>query len=505
MHLISSLISGSIALAAVLFFPIAHLILTAANLVVHCGILGLQLLLTRSPVKRPEAALPVDEEPFVSIHVPTHNEPPEVVMQTLQSLAHLKWENYEVLVIDNNTSDPKLWEPIKEYCGILGPRFRFFHVEGLKGFKAGAMNYVRQFMDPRAKFIFVVDADYVVDRKALRTALRYRTEEKIGLIQFPQDYRNVTKANVGIALDYKHFFSGFMNMGNAMGCVPSTGTLALVSVEALREIGGFNSECVTEDADLGFRLATKGYRSIYVNQVIGSGLLPHEMDGLKKQRWRWAFGNAQILRHHWKELLFSKTLTWKQKMGFVAHLTAWFNFNLVPSLSLILLALYSVVGDLNESQIYTVVISGFTLVTYLFLKYGVMHYSLRREGYSLPDISRAFVTHVGLGWIFCASWVRCLFNSSSPFVRTNKFISRAVPGVLKTTMADIGLGVGLLGAAVVLTLTDFILGPIAALVTCATRFAVYWVCTQTAHTLQATARLFPAEATVEKLELTRAA
>ena len=86
-----------------------------------------------------------------------------------------------------------MWRPLQEYCALLGPKFRFFHVEGLTGFKAGAMNYVRQFMDARASFIFVVDADYVVDRKALRTALRYFTEDRIGLIQFPQEYRNVKR------------------------------------------------------------------------------------------------------------------------------------------------------------------------------------------------------------------------------------------------------------------------------------------------------------------------
>jgi cellulose synthase/poly-beta-1,6-N-acetylglucosamine synthase-like glycosyltransferase len=275
MQFLLSLISGVILLAALLLLPVLHFVLVAVNFVVHCGVLGMQLILSRFPSRVPEINHPVEEEPFVSIHVPTHNEPPEVVMQTLQSLSKLEWSNFEVMVIDNNTSDPALWIPVQEYCEMLGDKFRFFHVEGLKGFKAGAMNYVRQFMDRRAKFIFVVDADYVVQPHALQTALRHFTNEQIGLIQFPQDYRNVTADNLGIALDYKHFFSGFMNMANRLGCVPSTGTLALVNVAALESIGGFDAKFVTEDADLGLKLALKGYKSIYVNQTIGAGLLPH--------------------------------------------------------------------------------------------------------------------------------------------------------------------------------------------------------------------------------------
>ena len=326
MHLLVTWTLGAVALAGILLFPAIHLGIVVVNFAVHLIVLGLQLIFSRFAVKLPEMAEPIADEPFVSIHVPTHNEPPEVVLQTLRSLAHLKWSNYEVLVIDNNTTDPELWKPLEEYCKSNGPRFRFFHVEGMQGYKAGAMNYLRQYMAPNTDFIFVVDADYVVDRKALRTALRYYTEEKIGLIQFPQDYRNISKANLGLALDYKHFFSGFMNVANALGCVPSTGTLALINVKALQKIGGFNTEFVTEDAELGLKLALSGYRSIYVNRSIGTGLLPHELDGLKKQRWRWAFGNAQILRRKWKELLLSSNLSSKQKLGFVSHLTAWFNF-----------------------------------------------------------------------------------------------------------------------------------------------------------------------------------
>jgi cellulose synthase/poly-beta-1,6-N-acetylglucosamine synthase-like glycosyltransferase len=167
------------------------------------------------------------------------------------------------LVIDNNTTDPQLWRPVEEFCRELGPRFRFFHVENLKGFKAGALNYVRRFMDPRAEFIFVVDADYVVEPKCLRRALAFWTDPKIGLIQFPQDYRNIGNGNWGVALDFKHYFAAYMNMANRLECVPSTGTLSLINVDALRAVDGFSEQMITEDADIGFRLALQGYKSIY--------------------------------------------------------------------------------------------------------------------------------------------------------------------------------------------------------------------------------------------------
>ena len=83
---------------------------------------------------------PVEKQPFVSIHLACHNEPPEMVAITLDSLAALNYENFEVLVLDNNTKDPAVWEPVKAYCEKLGPKFRFFHLEPWPGYKAGALN-----------------------------------------------------------------------------------------------------------------------------------------------------------------------------------------------------------------------------------------------------------------------------------------------------------------------------------------------------------------------------
>src|SRR5262245_58894066 len=339
-----------------LVFPALHACVVLANFVAHSIVLGLQLVATRLPRLNLPLRRRIEREPFVSIHVPAHNEPPELLIQTLWSLSRIQWTNYEVLVIDNNTNDPNLWGPLEVFCRELGPRFRFFHVENLTGFKAGALNHVRRFMDPRAEFIFLVDADYVVEQNCLRRAVAFWTDPRIGLIQFPQDYRNIGRGNCGVALDFKHFFAAYMNMANRFECVPSTGTLSLINVNALRAVGGFSEQMITEDADIGFRLALQGYKSIYVHEPIGCGVLPHDLETLKQQRWRWAFGNAQILKLNWRQILFGGQLSWLQRLGFLAHLTAWFNFNLIPSLSLVVLAPFALTDLLSPAQHYIVVV-----------------------------------------------------------------------------------------------------------------------------------------------------
>ena len=118
-------------------------------------------VLWRTTWRRPRAALAAawrTRYPLVSIHVPTHAEPPWVVNATLDALVGLDYPNFEVLVVDNNTADPNLWRPVEVHCLSLGPRFRFFHVEGLAGAKAGALNLALRHTNPAAEVVGVVDA-----------------------------------------------------------------------------------------------------------------------------------------------------------------------------------------------------------------------------------------------------------------------------------------------------------------------------------------------------------
>ena len=64
-----------------------------------------------------------------------------MVMASLDALSRLRYDDFEVIVVDNNTEDPRLWQPVAEHCEFLGDRFRFFHVDMLEGAKAGALNY----------------------------------------------------------------------------------------------------------------------------------------------------------------------------------------------------------------------------------------------------------------------------------------------------------------------------------------------------------------------------
>src|SRR5262249_3730966 len=116
--------------------------------------------------------------PKVSIHVPIHSEPPELVIETLDALSRLDYSEFEVLVVDNNTSDDSLWRPVEAHCAKLGPRFRFFHLLPWPGYKSGALNYALSRTASDAEFVAVVDADYIVESRFLSDLVGHFADPK---------------------------------------------------------------------------------------------------------------------------------------------------------------------------------------------------------------------------------------------------------------------------------------------------------------------------------------
>src|SRR4029453_4519060 len=96
-----------------------------------------------------------------------------------------------VLVIDNNTKDPALWQPVEAHCRRLGPSFRFFHLENWPGAKAGGLNFALPKTARDVEVIGVVDADYIADSAFLIRLISHFDDPRMGFVQTPHDYREV--------------------------------------------------------------------------------------------------------------------------------------------------------------------------------------------------------------------------------------------------------------------------------------------------------------------------
>lgn len=264
--------------------------------------------------------------PMVSIHVPAYNEPSQMMIETLDALSRLDYPRFEVLVIDNNTKDPAVWEPVAAHCEKLGHRFRFFHVSPLAGFKAGALNFALRETAPAAYVVAVIDSDYKVEPQWLKDLVPALLKEKIAIVQAPQDYRdadeNAFKAM--IHAEYRGFFYIGMITRNERNAIIQHGTMTMVRKDVLQRVDGWAQWCITEDAELGLRVFEQGLEATYIPNSYGRGLMPDTFTDFKKQRFRWAFGAIQIMRRHVSSLLRGNArLTPGQRYHFVAGWLPW--------------------------------------------------------------------------------------------------------------------------------------------------------------------------------------
>src|SRR6266576_1406655 len=238
------------------------------------------------------------------LHVPAHNEPPDMVIDTLRSLLRLDYPRYEVICIDDNTDDERLWRPVEQWCARHG--VKFVHLADWPGYKSGALNYaLRNMTDPGAGIIGVVDSDYQIEPGFLRRCAPAFADPWIGFVQSPQDYRGWQEAPYYRRLyySYKYFFAVSQPSRNEHDGAIFAGTMGLIRRVALEQLGGWDEWCITEDAELSLRLLRAGWHGLHMDQTWGRGIMPLTFEGLKGQRYRWCFGGIQILRMHWRSLI----------------------------------------------------------------------------------------------------------------------------------------------------------------------------------------------------------
>lgn len=406
----------------------------------------------------PAAATPAPgaRRPFVSLHVPCHNEPPDMVIETVERLLLLDYEDYEVLVVDNNTTDPALWRPLEEFCA-RHDRVTFLHLEDWPGFKSGALNHALTVTDPRAEVIGIVDADYHVDPDFLADCAPLFADPDVSFVQTPQDYRDwrVSAYFRRLYHSYGYFFDVSQRSRNERNGAIFGGTMGLIRRSSLEQVGGWDEWCITEDAELSLRLLRAGTRGVHIDRAYGRGVMPLSFESLKGQRFRWCFGGIQILRMHWRSLLPGRRteenrLTLGQRWAYLVGGLQWFGDLAAVVFTFFLLA--GAVDAITGDGLVIRRLSGLILVAVVALVVlgAVRSVALVRRASraSWGEAAGAFGLWLGLGLTVAkASWLG-LVSKQGAFLRTPKV--KGEPTALdalrgnrtETFLALVCLGVG---------------------------------------------------------------
>ena len=394
----------------VLFVPaLIHALLI--GLIVAISLLeGMRLVLWLGFRKCPKATSTRDR-PMISVHLAICNEPPEMVISTIEGILRQDYEMFEIVVVDNNTAKRELWEPVAEFCDDF-PNVSFFHLDRWPFFKSGALNFARKVTDRRAEFIFVVDADYRLTEDALSLAASNAGHAGIALVQFPQAYNCENARHVPIMEEFDHFFDYYCFKADTCSGALATGTLSLIRISALDGVGGWPINSITEDAELGSRLQVAGYDIKYVQRIVGKGIAPIQQEDFVKQRKRWIFGNMQTLANYsmrpWQN--FGKWLSG------VSQLTAWANMLGLPIMVLICCL---VLAPFLEREMFIALSVLSYCALWIFALTKLCQLQLVNGGRKLAAF-RTFLIHIASLDIGAFHWWPVLLGKSRPFERTDK-------------------------------------------------------------------------------------
>jgi exo-beta-1,3-glucanase (GH17 family)/cellulose synthase/poly-beta-1,6-N-acetylglucosamine synthase-like glycosyltransferase len=361
--------------------------------------------------------------PKVSIHVPAYFEPPEMLKQTLDALARLDYPNFECVVIINNTPDPAFTQPIQDHCRELGERFKFINAEKVQGFKAGALRIAMERTAADAEIIGIIDADYVVTPDWLKDLVPAFDDPRVGLVQAPQEHRDGDTSLMHYIMngEYAGFFDIGMVQRNEHNGIIVHGTMCLIRRAAMDMAGGWSSDTICEDSDLGLEIMEHGWLTHYTNTRYGYGLLPDTYEAFKKQRHRWAYGGFQIIKKHWRRFLPGNSrLSQDQKREFGLGWLNWLGAEslgvVVAILNLIWVPIVAFADIAIPDKILTLPIIASFVVT---LAHFVVLYRLRVK-INAWQMLGAMIAAMSVQWTVSRAVAQGLITEHLAFARTSK-------------------------------------------------------------------------------------
>ena len=236
--------------------------------------------------------------PRVDVLICTYNEELVILERTIIGAMAMSYPNFRVWVLDDGR---RAW--LRDLCVQKGCHYlsRPDNSDAKAGNINHAANHLAQLSSP-PDFIAVLDADFVPFGNFVSRALCLFKDTAVGIVQTPQHFFNPDpiQSNLEISKvfpdEQRFFFDITMPSKDAWELAFCCGTSSVIRFSALREIGGFPTDSVTEDFLLTVRLRERGYTTVYLNEKLSVGLAPEGVDEYATQRTRWCRGLIQICR-----------------------------------------------------------------------------------------------------------------------------------------------------------------------------------------------------------------
>ncbi|MGE0703296.1 MAG: cellulose synthase family protein [Vicinamibacterales bacterium] len=382
-------------------------------------------LYMRHKDRQPKASAPLSPLPPVTIQLPLYNEM-YVADRLIEAVARIEYprDRFEIQVLDDSTDETrKLAEQTVRRLAAEGLDITYLHRTDRTGFKAGALEAGLKVA--KGEFIAIFDADFLPSPDFLTRLMPHFADPRVGMVQarwghINQDYSLLTKIQ-SILLD-GHFILEHGGRNRA-GCFFNfNGTAGIWRRRVIGDAGGWQHDTLTEDLDLSYRAQLRGWRFVFVPDVVAPAEVPVEMNAFKSQQHRWAKGSIQTCRKVLPAILASEQpLAVKAEAFF--HLTANFNYPLMVLLSILMFPSMVIRYNMGWYEMLLIDVPLFFAATFSVCNfYMVCQRELHRDWKTrlkyLP-----FLMSIGIGLCInnTRAVIEAMFNKQSEFARTPKY------------------------------------------------------------------------------------
>ena len=361
--------------------------------------------------------------PIVTVQLPLYNER-YVATRLVLATCRLEYprDRLRIQVLDDSDDETAA------RLGRLLPRLRRrgFHLEHVRrpdrrGFKAGALEYGLRSVE--GEFVAVFDADFVPAPDFLRRTLPHFTDPRVGMVQSRWGHLNretslLTRLQA-VFLD-GHFHVEHVARNRTGRFFNFNGTAGVWRRAAIDDAGGWQHDTLTEDLDLSYRAQMRGWRFVYLDDVVSPAELPEDMNAFKAQQHRWAKGSAQTAIKLLARVLRAP-LPLKVKLESLLHLSS--NFTYVLMAGPILLWVPTLASGYEDHDPRMVLLAAsMALTTLSVLAYYVTCQMAtgRHLRAVLPELPALLALGIGMSVNNARAVFEAIAGHHSPFLRTPK-------------------------------------------------------------------------------------
>ena len=271
-------------------------------------------------------------EPTITIQLPIYNEK-YVATRLVDAVCAQDYskEKMKIMVLDDS-DDETVNMMHKTVLKYQSQGFDISHVRrGTRaGYKAGALKHAMK--STTSDFVAIFDADFIPPEWYLKRAIPHFTNSKIGLVQcrwghVNENYSALTQAQA-LNLDF-HFLVEQKAKSNSHLFMNFNGTAGIWRKECIEDAGGWHTATLVEDLDLSYRAQMKGWKCLFLPDIVVDAELPVQMNGAKRQQFRWAKGSIQCAIKLLGDILLKRKIAFDAKLQAFIQLTRHIVFPLM--------------------------------------------------------------------------------------------------------------------------------------------------------------------------------